>query len=113
MTLVLLRPPTPLAAESVQDVPVIGDSWSKATFLRRLREAIFSTGKRLEKAQERYKRDFDKGVASVNRHLKAGDQAFLDVRGTPAVGFKAQAGKSVDREARGQPVAGSLYHLTE
>ncbi len=29
------------------------------------------------------------------------------------VGFKAQAGKSVDREASGQPVAGSLYHLTE
>ncbi len=29
------------------------------------------------------------------------------------VGFKAQAGKSVDGEARGQPVAESLYHLTE
>ncbi len=81
--LVLSRPPAPLGAESVRDVPVIGDSWSKATFLRRLRDAILLTGKRLERAQERYKRDFDKGVASVNRNLKAGDQAFLDVRGTP------------------------------
>ncbi len=83
MDLVLSRPPALLGAESVRDVPVIGDSWSKAIFLRRLREAILSTGKRLERAQERYRRDFDKGVASVNRNLEASDQAFLDVRGTP------------------------------
>ncbi len=49
-----------------------------------LRDAILSTGKRLEKAQERYKRDFVETVASMNRNMKAGDQAFLDVRGTLA-----------------------------
>ncbi len=70
--LVLSRPPAPLGAESVRDVPVIGDSWSKATFLRLLREAILSTGKQLERAQERYELDFDKRVASVNRNIKAG-----------------------------------------
>ncbi len=42
------------------------------------------TAKRLERAQERYKRDFNKGVASVNRNRKAGERALLDVRGTPA-----------------------------
>ncbi len=35
-----------------------------------LLDAILSTGKRLERAQERYKGNFDKGVASVNRNLK-------------------------------------------
>ncbi len=64
-----------------QRCPSFGDSWSKATFLRSLREAIFSTGKQVERARERV---FDKGVASVNWSLKAGDRAFLDVCGTPA-----------------------------
>ncbi len=58
--LVLSRPPAFFGAESARDVPFIGDYWSKATFLRRLRDSILSTGKRREKAQERYKRDFDK-----------------------------------------------------
>ncbi len=51
--LVLSRPPASLGAESVRDVPAIGDSWSKGTFLRRLRDAIIATGKRREKAQAR------------------------------------------------------------
>ncbi len=65
------------------DVPVYGGSWSKATFLRRLRDAVLCTSKRLERAQEMYKRDSEKGVASLNRNLKASDQASFDVRGTP------------------------------
>ncbi len=84
LDLVLSRPAATLGAERVRDVPVIGDSWSKATFLRRLRHVTLSTGTRLERAQERYKRDFDKCVASDKRNLKADDQAFVDVRGTPA-----------------------------
>ncbi len=82
--LVLSRPPTPLGAESVRDWPAIGPSWSKATFLRKLSEAVRSTSERIERAQTRYKRSFDRSVFEANRNLKAGDQAFLDARNTPA-----------------------------
>ncbi len=79
--LVLSRPPAALGAESVRDFRAIGYSLSKATFLRACEMPSLSTGKRLEKAHERY---FDKTIASVNRNLKAGDQAFLDVCSTPS-----------------------------
>ncbi len=38
----------------------------------------------IEKAQARYKRNFDRTVLPVNRDLTARDQAFLDILGTPA-----------------------------
>ncbi len=66
------------------DLRSIRSGWSKESFLRWLRDALERSQARLRKEQQRYKRDFEKHVASVHRRLKPGDQAFLDICGTEA-----------------------------
>ncbi len=82
--LVLLRPPTPLGAGECSGLSSDRTFLSKATFFRKLSEAVRSTSERIERAQTRHKRGFDRRVFETNRGLKAGDHAYLDSRNTPA-----------------------------
>ena len=77
--LVLSNPPPSLIVHrSVTEANIGKTRRGRAEMVERLETAVCNARRRLTKAQERYKRDFDRNVRRANRHIKPGQYVYLD-----------------------------------
>ena len=77
--LVLSNPPPSLIVHrSVTEANIGKTRRGRTEIVERLETAVCNARKRLTKAQERYKRDFDRNVRRANRYIKPGQYIYLD-----------------------------------
>ena len=74
--LVISRPPGTISEEVRQPEPSSATNY-KWKWKAWLAKASTETKRRLSKAQERYKRNFDRRLRRNNEHIKSGDHVFL------------------------------------
>ena len=76
--LVLSRPPPDFTDDHRPQSRARPMRAQKSDYVRRLHVAPQKASRSLERAQARYKRDFDRGMRATTRRIETGDHIFLD-----------------------------------